>query len=87
MPLDILRSVFGLPDDGPLCSALSVLACADLMDAARYPGEDVGWSQLTTQVATLLRELDQEHGMYDEEPALIRGILDGSWHSTDLSDG
>ncbi len=79
MPLEILRSVFGLPDDKPLCIALSVLACADLMDAARYPGEDVGWSQLTIQVATRLRELDREHGLYDDEPALIRGILDGSW--------
>ncbi len=78
MPLEILRSVFGLPDD-TWCAALSVLVCADLMDAARYPDEDVGWSQLTIQVATRLRELDREHGLYDDEPALIRGILDGSW--------
>jgi len=79
MALKILRSVFGLPDDKPLCTALSVLACADLMDAARYPEEDVGWSQLTIQVASRLRELDHEHGLYDDEPALIRGILDGTW--------
>lgn len=79
MAQDLLRSVFGVPDDRPLCTALAVLVCRDLMDAARYPNEDASWSPLTVQVAARLRQLDHEHGMFDDEPALIRGILDGSW--------
>lgn len=71
--------MFALPDDRPLCVALAVIACRDLMDAAMHPDEEVGWSPLTIRVATRLRQLDQEQGISDDEPALIRGILDGSW--------
>jgi hypothetical protein len=79
MAKGILRAVFALPDNRPLCAALAVIVCQDLTDAAMHPDEPVGWSPLTIQVARRLRELNQEHGLYDEEPALIRGVLDGSW--------
>lgn len=76
----ILKAVFALPDDKPLCTALAIIMCRDLMDAAMCPDDEVGWSPLTIQFATRLRQLNQEHGIYDDEPALIRGVLDGSWH-------
>ena len=60
-------------------AALSVLANCDLVDAAIYPTDDARWTPLTIQFAARLRELDRQCSIWDEEPELIRGVLDGVW--------
>lgn len=75
----MLRAVRAASKDDPLCNALTVLVTRDLMDAAMHPSEDFGFTPLTIQFATRVRELDRQLGIWDEEPALIRGVLDGAW--------
>lgn len=63
----------------PVCTTLSVLVNRDLMDAGMHPTENVGWTPLTILFAQRLRELQQQHGIWSEEPDIIRLVLDGTW--------
>jgi hypothetical protein len=74
-----LRAVVAFPDGDPVCMALSALVNRDLMEAAMHPDEDVGWTPLTIKFARRLRELHHEHEIWEEEPDIIRIILDGVW--------
>ncbi len=74
-----LRTVGTTNSDDPLCIALSVLVNRDLVNSAMYPTEDADWTPLTVQFAERLRALDRERKIWDEEPDLVRGVLDGAW--------
>jgi len=62
-----------------LCTALRLLVHRDLMDAATHLMEDVGWTPMTVEYARRLRDLNQRYQLWDEEPTLIRGVLDETW--------
>ncbi len=66
-------------NDDVLCTALQLLVHRDLMDAAAHLMEGVGWTPITVQYAQRLRDLNARHQLWDEEPALLRGVLDDTW--------
>jgi hypothetical protein len=74
-----LRAVIAFPDGDPVCTALTALVNRDLADAAIHHDLNVGWTPLTTQLAQQLRELHHQHGIWIEEPDIIRLVLDGIW--------
>ena len=66
-------------EEDVLCTALCLLVHRDLMDAATHLMEDVGWTPMTVEYARRLRDLNQRYQLWDEEPTLIRGVLDETW--------
>jgi hypothetical protein len=76
LPAAAFAAIAQSPDD-PLCVVLTRLVMRDLFDASTHMMEDVGWTPITTQYARRLRELHQEHHLWDEEPQSIRQVLDG----------
>jgi hypothetical protein len=75
LPAAAFAAIAQSPDD-PLCVVLTLLVMRDLFDASFHMMEDVGWTPITTQYARRLRELNQEYGLWDEEPQSIRQVLD-----------
>jgi len=67
------------PSLDPLCAALRYFVHRDRADEAVHLGEDPGWTPITTHLAMRLRELNEHHSLWAEEPDLVRQVLDGPW--------
>jgi hypothetical protein len=74
---DAVDALSEMPDDA-LCVVLVGLILRDMLDASTHMLEDVGWTPVTTEYAKRLRELNRDHGLWDEEPQSIRHVLDGA---------
>ena len=61
-----------------LCLALRHFVYRDLTDAADHLMEGVGWTPITVAYAGRLRELNERHHLWVEEPDLVRSVLDGA---------
>lgn len=66
-------------DEDVLCTALRCFVNRDLMDATTHLMEGVAWTPMKVAYAERLRGLNDQRQVWDEEPALIRGVLDDSW--------
>jgi hypothetical protein len=66
-----------LRSDDVLCLALRHFIHRDLMDGVDHLMEGVGWTPITAAYARRLRELNDQHGIWVDEPDLVRMVLDG----------
>lgn len=59
--------------------ALQFFVYRDLMDGIDHVLEDGGWTPITVALAERLRELNDRHGLWTDEPDVVRTVLDGAW--------